>query len=82
MNEYKSTITEITTTLPQFRLDITTEIEGQRWKLAPKKTITAYEAMRLTMLMFCLSQMPFGYSVEAAKREVFEETREQWELLT
>ena len=65
---------------PQMKLDIITEIDGQKWKLAPKKTITAYETTRLAMLMFCV---PFahGCSTENAIREVFEETRDQWELV-
>jgi len=65
---------------PQMKLDIITEIDGQKWKLTPKKTITAYETTRLMMLMFCLSHA-HGCSTENAIREVFEETRDQWESI-
>jgi hypothetical protein len=61
------------------KLDIITEIDGQRWRLKPKETITAYEATRLMMLMFCLSHVKWGCSTEKAIREVFIETIDQWE---
>ena len=65
---------------PQLKIDITTKIDGQQWRLAPKKTITAYETTRLMMLMFCLSHA-HGCSTENAVREVFIETIDQWELV-
>lgn len=61
----------------QLSIDMRFHSKHGSYQLTPQPTITAYQAMRITMLLFCVSAS-HGLAIDDAWKATHDETAEHW----
>jgi len=77
----KITASRAWVTPPQLSLDVWLTTKDGRYTLKPKPSMTGYQAMRITVLLFCVQNASQAglWRHDDAFAEVYAETKEHWE---